>query len=63
MFSQRIDTLEVEEMIRRMNAHIVKQKPITYLEIKPYLHKMEDTGNIMLIEDHGKMGTVYSTLC
>jgi len=61
MFRKRLETLDVEEMIEKINtAHHSSSKPFTHLEIQPYLQKLHDTGLIFMVEDEGKMGVVYA---
>lgn len=61
MFKIRLDMMDVEDMIERMNSHHnTSSKPFTLLEIKPYLQKLHDNSRIFLVEDEGKMGVVYA---
>lgn len=60
MFKQRLDTMDVETMIERMNEQQTSSKPFTLLEIKPFLQQLDGDGRILLVEDEGKMGTVYA---
>jgi len=52
--------MDVETMIERMNEQQTSSKPFTLLEIKPFLQQLDGDGRILLVEDEGKMGTVYA---
>ncbi|KAL7528257.1 hypothetical protein ACHAXR_002351 [Thalassiosira sp. AJA248-18] len=60
MFRQKIDEMDVVEMIEKLNAHHKASKPFTMLEIKPYLQALHDESRIFFVEDEGRMGVVYA---
>jgi len=62
MFRQRLDIMDVEEMMEKLNQNVdsSKKKPFTLLEIKPYLQKLHDESRIFLVEDEGSMGVIYA---
>lgn len=60
MFKQRLEKLDVEEMIEKMNTKQQSSKPFTLLEIKPYLQTLDDESRIFMVEDEGRMGTIYA---
>ena len=61
MFKQRLEKLDVEEMIEKMNTkQQASSKPFTLLEIKPYLQTLDDESRIFMVEDEGRMGTIYA---
>lgn len=59
LFRPRLDMMEVEDMVEKLNEHHKSTKPFTLLEIKPYLQKLHDDNRIFMVEDEGKMGIVY----
>jgi hypothetical protein len=65
MFKQRLDMMDVEEMISRMNSlndesSSPSDRPFTLLEIRPYLHDLHAGGRIFMVEDEGRNGVVYA---
>jgi hypothetical protein len=63
LFKQRVEMMDVEEMIAKMNAldnNPPNEKPFTLLEIKPYLKNLHDSGRIFMVEDEGRNGVVYT---
>ena len=60
MYNQRLDMMDVEEMIERMNKSQKSCKPFTLLEVKPFLQKLHKDNRIFMVEDEGKHGVVYA---
>ena len=64
MFKQRLDMMDVEEMISRMNSlndeSSPGDRPFTLLEIRPYLQNLHDGGRIFMVDDEGRNGVVYA---
>lgn len=59
-FKQRLDMMDVEEMLEKMNRNHSSPKPFTSMEITILLKRLNDEGRIFLVEDEGKMGVVYA---
>jgi hypothetical protein len=63
LFKQRVEMMDVEELIARVNAidsDTPNERPFTLLEIKPYLKDLHDSGRIFMVEDEGRNGVVYT---
>ena len=59
LFKRRLDEMDVDTMLEKLNQQIKSSKPFTLLEIKPYLKSLDSQGKIMLVEDEGRNGMVY----
>jgi hypothetical protein len=60
MYNQRLDMMDVDDLIERMNdRHKSWTKPFTLLEVKPYLQKLHKDNRIFMVEEEGKNGVVY----
>eukprot|EP00581_Thalassiosira_minuscula_P016412 CAMPEP_0183715212 /NCGR_PEP_ID=MMETSP0737-20130205/9539_1 /TAXON_ID=385413 /ORGANISM="Thalassiosira miniscula, Strain CCMP1093" /LENGTH=718 /DNA_ID=CAMNT_0025944301 /DNA_START=357 /DNA_END=2513 /DNA_ORIENTATION=- len=63
MFRQRLDMMDVEEMMEKINdarTTMPSCRPFTLLEVKPYLQKLHDDSKIFMVEEEGNMGVIYS---
>lgn len=69
MFRQRLDTMDVGEMMEKLNENARRrrsvadssdERPFTLLEVKPYLQKLHDESRIFLVEEEGTMGVIYA---
>lgn len=60
MYNNRLDTMDVDEIIGRMNERVDALKPFTILEVKPFLKKLHKDNRIFMVEEEGENGAVYS---
>lgn len=60
IYIQRLDTMDVDELIKRMNyRHEPWMKSFTLLEVKSYLRKLHKNNRIFMVEGEGTNGVVY----
>ena len=60
MYNQRLDQMDVDDIIERMNERSKSCKPFTVLEVKPFLQKLHRDNRIFMVEEEGKNGVVYA---
>lgn len=60
MYNERLDMMDVDELIERMNKRKESCKPFSLLEVKPFLQKLHRDNRIFLVEEEGRNGVVYA---
>jgi|Transcript_5970 hypothetical protein len=70
MLKQQIESMDVEEMIAKLNTYHnttltsdsseSSKKPFAPLEVKTYLQRLNAENRIFMVWDDGKMGVIYS---
>lgn len=60
MYNERLDMMDVDELIERMNKRQECCMPFSLLEVKPLLQKLHRDNRIFLVEEEGRNGVVYA---